>query len=132
MSTEKGVDYGTNTHKSEKIKVSLSIDKNVIEKCHALGINCSKASENMLKELINAIENRNSQNKQAPFLTGVLSGERKPKELGMGIEPTYNSSAGCRLSPSATPAEISSAGFPHKNIEGSVFSGCYFNSITML
>ncbi len=26
------------------------------------------------------------------------------KELGMGIEPIYNSSAGCRLSDSATPA----------------------------
>jgi hypothetical protein len=27
-----------------------------------------------------------------------------PKELGMGIEPIYNSSAGCRLNDSATPA----------------------------
>jgi hypothetical protein len=26
------------------------------------------------------------------------------KELGMGIEPIYNSSAGCRLNDSATPA----------------------------
>ncbi len=26
------------------------------------------------------------------------------KELGMGIEPIYNSSAGCRLNHSATPA----------------------------
>ena len=29
------------------------------------------------------------------------------KELGMGIEPIYNSSAGCRLNDSATPALLS-------------------------
>ena len=28
------------------------------------------------------------------------------KELGMGIEPIYNSSAGCRLDDSATPARL--------------------------
>ena len=29
---------------------------------------------------------------------------KNPLELGMGIEPIYNSSAGCRLNHSATPA----------------------------
>jgi hypothetical protein len=28
------------------------------------------------------------------------------KKLGMGIEPTYSSSAGCRLNRSATPARV--------------------------
>jgi hypothetical protein len=28
------------------------------------------------------------------------------KKLGMGIEPTYSSSAGCRLNRSATPARL--------------------------
>jgi hypothetical protein len=28
------------------------------------------------------------------------------KKLGMGIEPTYSSSAGCRLNRSATPARM--------------------------
>ncbi len=39
-------------------------------------------------------------------------------ELGMGIEPIYNSSAGCRLSHSATPARThrETCRQPHKNI----------------
>ena len=47
-----------NTPKEEKVKVSLAINKEVYEKAHSLGINVSKASENMLKELIDAIEGR--------------------------------------------------------------------------
>jgi hypothetical protein len=47
------------------------------------------------------IENRN---KQTLSLNGVSLGKEKPMELGMGIEPIYNSSAGCRLNHSATPA----------------------------
>ena len=34
-----------------------------------------------------------------------LSSKSRTMELGMGIEPIYNSSAGCRLNHSATPAQ---------------------------
>jgi intergrase/recombinase len=40
-----------------KVKVSVNIDKTIYEKAHSLGINVSKASENYLKTLIEAIEN---------------------------------------------------------------------------
>jgi hypothetical protein len=42
-------------------------------------------------------------------------------ELGMGIEPIYNSSAGCRLSDSATPAQmqLNILAEGNKNIVGS-------------
>ena len=40
------------------------------------------------------------------------------KELGMGIEPIYNSSAGCRLNDSATPALTKNYVVPNKNIVG--------------
>ncbi len=62
-----------------------------------------------------------------------------PKELGMGIEPIYNSSAGCRLNDSATPALTKNYVVPNKNIVGlyyvlllllsfRMFSGCYVGS----
>lgn len=38
------------------------------------------------------------------------------KELGMGIEPIYNSSAGCRLNDSATPALTKNCVVLNKNI----------------
>ena len=46
----------------EKVKVSISIDKQVYQKAHELGINVSKACENYLKQLIEAIEGANSIN----------------------------------------------------------------------
>ena len=39
-----------------KVKVTVNISQDVYEKAHALGINVSKASENYLKQLIEAIE----------------------------------------------------------------------------
>lgn len=47
-----------------KQNVTLVIDKEVYEKAHALGINVSKACENYLKQLIEAIETLNSQKDQ--------------------------------------------------------------------
>jgi hypothetical protein len=43
------------------------------------------------------------------------------KELGMGIEPIYNSSAGCRLDDSATPAPMQMRVYAetNKNVVGS-------------
>ena len=47
-----------------KKKVSILIDREILEKSHALGINISKACENYLKQLIDAIENANQLNRQ--------------------------------------------------------------------
>jgi len=44
-----------------KQNVTLAIDKEIYEKAHALGINVSKACENYLKQLIEAIEGINRQ-----------------------------------------------------------------------
>ncbi|MCX8151391.1 MAG: type II toxin-antitoxin system CcdA family antitoxin [Candidatus Bathyarchaeota archaeon] len=45
-----------------KAKVTINIDKEVYQKAHELGINVSKACENYLKQLIEAIEGINRQN----------------------------------------------------------------------
>ncbi len=47
----------------EKVKVSISIDKEVYNKSHSLGINVSKACENYLKTLNQTIEQANDPNK---------------------------------------------------------------------
>ena len=47
-----------------KRHVSLTIDSEIYQKAHELGINVSKACENYLKQLIEAIENANRQNNQ--------------------------------------------------------------------
>ena len=47
-----------------KKHVSLLIDQETFEKARALGINVSKACENYLKQLIDAIENANQLNRQ--------------------------------------------------------------------
>ena len=73
-STEKDVQNGTDTQNGEKVKVSIAISKSVYEKAHSLGINVSKASENVLKDLIQAIENRNNLN--SPSLCQRFSRER--------------------------------------------------------
>ena len=62
MSTEKDLSTRTHTQRKDKAKISLSVDSEIYAKSHALGINVSKACENYLKELINAIENRNNMN----------------------------------------------------------------------
>ena len=134
-STDKGVGYGTNTSKPKKRKITLSVDAEIYARAHKLGLNVSAFCEQNLRNGVEALEyakqNRNNQNNNRTPLLAPDSSGRSGKELGMGIEPTYNSSAGCRLNRSATPAWISIAGIPHKNSEGSVFR-CYFNSITML
>ncbi len=57
-----------------RVKVSVVIDKEVYEKSHSLGINVSKACENYLRTLNNAIDATNGQN--TPLLPQVLSGEK--------------------------------------------------------
>ncbi len=84
-STEKDVQNGTDTQNGEKVKVSIAISKSVYEKAHSLGINVSKASENVLKDLIQAIENRNNLN--SPSLAKDSLG-REALAGPVGFEPT--------------------------------------------
>jgi intergrase/recombinase len=67
-----------------KRKVSVTIDREVYEKAHSLGINVSKASENYLIMLINAIEQSNGENKV--FSRG-FSAEKSRMVRSPGFEP---------------------------------------------
>ena len=86
-STDKGVDYGTNTHKDGKTKVSISIAPDVVKRAHSLGINVSKACENTLIELIKAIESRNTVNKPLSLPGVSLGNKENPMAGPMGFEP---------------------------------------------
>ena len=67
-----------------KAKVSVTIDKDILEKSHALGVNVSKVCENYLKEIIHALENLNNQN--TPFL-GKASFAKEGLVRLPGFEP---------------------------------------------
>ena len=71
--------------KPVKAKVTVSIDKNVYEKAHFLGLNVSRACENALKDLIEALENRNTVN--SPSLAKDSLG-REALAGPVGFEPT--------------------------------------------
>ena len=93
--TEKDPSTRTHTQRKDKAKISLSVDSEIYAKSHALGINVSKACENYLKELINAIEGRNNRNLS---LTGVSFSKEKPMAGGEGFEPsTPNLGGWCSL-----------------------------------
>ena len=46
-----------------KVKVSVSLEKELYEKAHRLGINVSKACENSLETMIDAIEQQSTENR---------------------------------------------------------------------
>ena len=66
-----------------KQNVTLVIDKEVYEKAHALGINVSKACENYLKQLIEAIEGINRQDtpKNRDLVGKSLGRDLNPRPL---------------------------------------------------
>jgi hypothetical protein len=76
-----------------RIKSKVEKIKSEIALLEANGISVTENC-NGVTEFCNGQQNQQSLN-QAAF--GKM-------ELGMGIEPTYSSSAGCRLNRSATPA----------------------------
>ena len=68
-----------------KVKATILIDKEVLERAHALGVNVSKACENCLRQYIQALQNVRFM-KQDQFLSpgssAEESGVRSP-----GFEP---------------------------------------------
>ena len=82
----KAEDTRINTEKVKKAKVTLLLDKNLYEKAHSLGINVSKASENVLKELISAIEGRKS----------FLAPDSFPERSGMVLRPGFGPGSATR------------------------------------
>ena len=77
-----------------KVKVSVLIDQNIYKKAHELGINVSKACENNLITLINAIESTNG---KTPFLAQVLSVKESDLVRSPGFEPGIISLEGTHL-----------------------------------
>jgi post-segregation antitoxin (ccd killing protein) len=84
------------THESTKRKISILVDKNVIEKAHELGLNVSKFAENALKDGIKALTEA-KQNKP-PFSTEPFLPE-KGHAGPVGFEPTISGSEGRHLNP---------------------------------
>lgn len=74
-----------NTYDSGKAKITVSVDLKIVRKAHDLGINISKACENTLKTMIDALE---PTNKQKPFLDRTSFGKEGLMAGGVGFEPT--------------------------------------------
>jgi len=69
-----------------KVRTNITVDKEVLEKAHELGINVSKASENYLRQLIAAIERVDSANTERSFLN-ERSFTKESSMDGAGFEP---------------------------------------------
>jgi hypothetical protein len=66
----------------DKKKVSILINKEILEKSHELGINVSQACENYLKQLNNLIETTNNKNT-------LLSPGSSAEESGLVRSPRF-------------------------------------------
>ena len=83
-----------------KKKVSISIDKEILEKAHELGINVSKVCENSLRFYIQAIEQ--ARKKEQAFL-GEASFSKEGSVVGsLGFEPRIANAPGWYTEPSYT------------------------------
>ena len=76
---------------SKKVKVTLSIDGEVIKKAKQIGLNISQFCENALKEALlklNSVENSQKSEKERFSLSkGSLFGKRESLVDGTGFEP---------------------------------------------
>ena len=68
-----------------KVRTSILIEKEILEKAHELGLNVSKITENALKEYIEAIEKRKMTN-GGEFL-GEASLEKKVQRARWDLNP---------------------------------------------
>ena len=91
-----------------KVRVNISIDKEVYEKAHELGINVSKACENCLKQYIAAIESVRLTNGGKSFL-GEASFTKEGSMDGAGFEPATSTMPTWRSFQADLPAQ------PHSN-----------------
>lgn len=76
------------TYNQKRASISLSLDPNIVKKAHDLGINISKACENQLLAMIEALENTRNQ-KQVGFSlsSGSLLAKEKLMAGPTGVEP---------------------------------------------
>ena len=94
------------THKDGKTKVSISIAPDVVKKAHSLGINVSKACENTLIELIDAIENRNTVNNPLSLPGVSLGNKENPLMDRAGFEPAASALRTRRSYQADLPAQL--------------------------
>jgi nucleoid DNA-binding protein len=76
-----------------KKKVSILLDKEILEKAHELGINISKVCENSLRLYIQAIEQ--AKQKERVQILGEGRFKEGSEEPRAGIEPATCSLQGC-------------------------------------
>ena len=85
-----------------KKKVSILIDKEILEKAHELGINISKVCENSLKLYIQAIEQ--ARTKEQAFLNEASFAKEGSMVGPLGFEPRIANAPGWYTKPSYTTA----------------------------
>ena len=83
-----------------KKKVSISIDKEILEKAHELGINISKVCENSLRFYIQAIEQ--AKQKEQGQILGEASSKEGSVVGSLGFEPRIANAPGWYTEPSYT------------------------------
>ena len=76
-----------------KVKATILIDKEVLERAHALGVNVSKACENCLRQYIQALENVRFV-KQDQLLSPGSSAEESGVVGSLGFEPRIANAPG--------------------------------------
>lgn len=108
----------------EKKKVSVTIDKQVYEKSHSLGINVSKACENYLKTLNQAIEN--TANGKPPFL-GEASFGKEVSTGREGFEPSTSSLEGTQPLRGTAEYWVAFRIFVNSRIKNKSWSSTIFN-----
>ncbi len=85
---------------TKQVKLSLSIDQEVVKKAKELGFNLSKVCENCLKRHIQAIQNLTTQTNGGTAFLGEASFGKEGSAGPRGFEPRISGFAGQRLNPS--------------------------------
>ena len=101
---------GDRKHMTDKVKVNLTISKEVVEKAKEYGLNMSKIAENALKEYIRRLEGSSQQTETNGGYADARSASQQPRMVpGAGFElatsghgpvncsPDYESGAQTRL-----------------------------------
>ncbi len=70
-----------------KVRTNITVDKEVLEKAHELGINVSKACENCLKQYIAAIKSAKLTNGGKSFLSEASFTKEGSMVRSPGFEP---------------------------------------------
>ena len=81
---------------TEKVKVNLTMDREVVERAKKIGLNLSQFCENCLKEAIEALEQRKQRTETNGGYTDARSASRTAMVGRAGFEPaTFCTSSRC-------------------------------------